>query len=547
MTAQESSLPSSRTVRLRDTGLYAVAFMSLAAFFILTVPANHSLSRDAYMLGWIIRDGSVTVVEHPRLFLFIVAMQAYYAAADLVLPDPDLFHLVAVANAATAALAIVLLVRLQAVALGVSRVAAWLSAGMMAATYGFWRYSAEIEVYASSVLICVALLSAAFALARSAPDRVPAFTIALAFAGALGTLWYQPIGFLAGVAIPFFILIAMGLRTALIYGLISGAIVAGGMLLAGSLAPEGSTYEGMAFVLDAKAVSIRVPDLLTPPKMLHGLGSMVLSSYWLLAFEPVQELFARIAPRRSYDLEIFAAERAGAIVYAAFATMAVSLVLLARLVFLAVRERTQPSVTLREVTIWVWLFAHAAMVAFLGHGVTEPWILAFPAIFSIAALRVIEPVVASGRTWAVASVIVAFLVHNAVGGLGVQMRKDGDYLVVRGEDLLEQVPPGDLVVLASDWWFQDYLVYSGMRNSLEIRDTGIEVARAAVRDALASGSSVWFLDDVVDPPETLWLENRSLAAEVASLADTYVNSATRRLPLADGDWIYHIAPKVAKE
>ena len=146
-----------------------------------------------------------------------------------------------------------------------------------------------------------------------------------------------------------------------------------------------------------------------------------------------------------------------------------------------------------------------------------------------------------------ASVIVAFLVHNAVSGLGVQMRKDGDYLVMRGEDLLEQVQPGDLVVVASDWWFQDYLIYSGMRNTLEIRDTGNEVARAAVSDALASGGSVWFLDDVVDPPETLWLEDRSLAAEVASLADAYVTPATRQLPLAGGGWIYDIAPKVAKE
>ena len=511
------------------------------------MPVNHSLSRDAYMLGWIIRDGSVTVVEHPRLFLFIVAMQGYHAAVDLVAPGPDLFHLVAVANAAMAALAIVLFVRLQTVDLGISRLAAWLSAGMMAATYGFWRYSAEIEVYASSVLICVMLLSAAFALARATSERLPTFTLALAIAGGLGTLWYQPIGFLAGVAIPLFILIAMGLRMALIYGLISGAIVAGGMFLAARLAPESSTYEGMAFVLDAKAVGIQVPDLLTPPKMLHGLGSMVLSTYWLLAFEPVQELFARIAPQRSYDIEIYAAERAGAIVYAAFATMAVSLFLLARLVLLAFRERAQPGVSLREITVWVWLLAHMAMVAFLGPGVTEPWILAFPAIFAIAALRVIEPVVAGGRTWAVASVIVAFLVHNAVGGLGVQMRKDGDYLVMRGEDLLEQVQPGDLVVVASDWWFQDYLIYSGMRNTLEIRDTGNEVARAAVSDALASGGSVWFLDDVVDPPETLWLEDRSLAAEVASLADAYVTPATRQLPLAGGGWIYDIAPKVAKE
>ena len=46
--------------------------------------------------------------------------------------------------------------------------------------------------------------------------------------------------------------------------------------------------------------------------------------------------------------------------------------------------------------MWVWLLAHMAMVAFLGPGVTEPWILAFPAIFAIAALRVIEPVVGWG-------------------------------------------------------------------------------------------------------------------------------------------------------
>ena len=522
---------------------YAAAFFVLLLFFLLTAPPIHSLSGDSYLLARIIKLEGITEVEHPRLFLWIVAMQMLYSAASSVVPDPDVFRLIWFANGVQAALAVTLFARMLIHDLSVDTRSAWLAAGLLGSSYGIWRYSTEVEVYASATLLCVLLLIAAFAIGRIEPARRPPWVVSLAVFGGIATLVYQPIGLLAGIAIPIYLLIqAGGVRQAVLYCAVAGVIVLAGTWLASQLAIADVAADAIDFVLDTKAVRPELPDLLTPLKMAHGLGHVILSNNWVLAFEPVQEIFARVSPARSYEIEIYAAERAGPIVWLPAATLPIAVVLLAMIAWTAVRHPATVSFCAREATLAVWLAAHAVMMILLAPGGHDPWIPALVALFALFGCRLVAPVVAAGRSLLVVLLVMVFLVHNAVSGLGVLIGKDGDYLRVRGEALLALTKPDDLVVMATNWRFEDYLRYAGMTRTMQVRDVGVKKVRQAIDATLAEGGRVMFLDDIVSPPSTFRVNRPALIPEVEALARDYVGSA-RRYPLGDTGWVYAIGPR----
>ena len=224
--------PASRMAGLTGGGAVAsvAAFLGFALLYLLTAPANHALSWDAYWFAGVIATGQITEVPQPRLFLWIAAMQGLYSAAASVVADPDPFRLIGFANAVQAALAVTLLARLLARDFSIDHRSAWLSAGLLGSSYGFWRYATEIEVYATAALLCVVLLLAAFAVERGAPARLGRRVLALACLGGVATLVYQPIGLVAGVAVPFYLLTRLRLRHVAFYCAVSGAIVMGGVL-----------------------------------------------------------------------------------------------------------------------------------------------------------------------------------------------------------------------------------------------------------------------------------------------------------------------------
>ena len=520
---------------------FLAAFLLLSLFYLMTAPPNHSLSGDSYLLARIIKFERITDVEHPRLFLWIMAMQVLYASASLVITDPDPFHLIGFANAVQAALAVVLFVRMLTRDLSVDARSAWLAAGLLASSYGIWRYGTEVEVYASAALLCVLLLRAAFAVVEVRTTQRTRWMLPLAVFGGIATLVYQPIGWLAGFAIPFYLLIAIGLRHAVLYCGSAGTIVIAGLWIAAQLAVETMDADEVAFILDADSVRPALPDVLTPLKMVYSLGHALLSTNWVLAFEPVQALFTRIAPHRSYAIEIYAAEHAGPVVWLTAVTLPVAAVLLATILWTSLRRPTDVTFCAREATIAVWLALHSIMMVLLAPGGFEAWIPPLVALFALFARRLIAPVVAAGRSSCIALLLATFVVHNAAAGLGVLASEQGDYLRVRGEALLERGRPDDLIVTAVDHRLREYLRYAGMTRTLLIREVGAEKARQAIDATLAQGGRVMLLDDIVSPATTFPADRPTLGPQVEALARDYAGSALRH-PLGETGWVYEIAP-----
>ena len=205
-----------------------IAFVGLVAIYLVTAPGYHTTAIDSY-------DFAHTITEKPffaagmRLFLWITAMQGLYAAVSWIVPDPDPFVIIGVANALQAAGAVVLFQRLLFAHMGVPGPAAWLTAGLFAFSYGTWRYATELEVYAFVMLASLALLNLAFSADRTRPAGRATYLVLVAVFAAVVTLSYQPLGIVAGFAVPVYFLLRLPVRATGLYMAVYGGLIALGL------------------------------------------------------------------------------------------------------------------------------------------------------------------------------------------------------------------------------------------------------------------------------------------------------------------------------
>ena len=545
----EAAGPASRVAGLDGRGAAAsvAAFLGLLALYVLTAPANHAQSWDAYYFADVIANGRIGDVPQPRLFLWIAAMQGLHAVGvsvgALVGADPDPFRLIGFASAVQAALAVTLFARLLMRALAMDARSAWLSAGLLGGSYGFWRYASEIEVYATAALVSVVLLLAAFATGGGAPTRLGWRVGALACLGGAATLVYQPVGLVAGVAVPFYLLVRLGLGHVVLYCAVSGAIVAAGFWAAYRLGSHAPGADAVAFVLDAERVPpVRLPDLATLPKVAYAIGHDLLSTNWSHAFEPLQSFYARACPGCSFVEDVYAAERAGWVVWVAALTLPVAAGALAAIVWTAARRPATAAFQAPEAALAVWLAAHAAMIVAMHPDGFEGWIPALVPMMALAGRRLIAPAVAAGRTGPVIVLLAAFLVHNGLAGIGVVASEDGDFVRAHGEPLIEEAGPGDLIVLAWDWKLEHFLAYAGSTPTLRAREAGIEEAGRAIDATLADGGRVLIVDDLAWAPARLLAQNPALAPEFGTLLRDRAGAAPGG-PADGARWFHRVEPE----
>ena len=539
--------PARRFAGLDGRGAAAsvMVFLGLLLLYLLTAPANHALGLDTYWLARLVASEPITEVRQPRLFLWIAAMQGLHVAAASAVADPDPFRLIGFANAIQAALAVTLFARLLMGRLAVDPRSAWLSAGLLGSSYGIWRYATEIEVYATAALLSVALLLAAFAVDRGEPARLTRRVLALACLGGVVTLVYQPIGFVAGIAIPFFLLIRLGLASAALYCALAGAVLIVGLSVAYRLSVDAADAHAVAVVLDAERVpSPKLPDLMTLPEVAYAVSHDLLSTNWSYAFEPFRSLFERAGPETTRASEVFAAEQAGWIVWVGALTLPIAAVLLAAIAWTAVRQPSAARLCAREATLVVWLAVHAAMMIVVSPADFEGWILALVPMAALAARRLVAPTVAAGRGVVVGLLLVVFLMHNGLAGIGVLAREDGDYLRARGGPLVERSGADDLIVMGRDRRLQQYLRHAGRERILRVKGDGegLGEARREIDATLAEGGRVLIAGDAAWAPAGLLGNDPALAPELDALARGYPGAGPR-VPTGDTGWSRAIAPE----
>jgi hypothetical protein len=283
---------------------------------------------------------------------------------------------------------------------------------------------------------------------------------------------------------------------------------------------------------------------MTAVAVLYALGSDILSSNWMLAFKPIQDLFDRAAPDLILDEGLYAATRAGWLPWVALATLPAAAILFLVAAVTALRQPRPGRQGGRIVAVVLWFVLHATMMTILSPGGSEGWLLALVPLGILAGVWLVAPTVAAGRTAVIAALTGVFVLHNGLSGIGIQYRASGDYYLARGGALVERAGPDDLIVLAANWNLQQYLTFRSSARVLRIAESGTAETRRAIDDTLAAGGTVFVLDDVATPPATLLRDRPEIEQELAALASDYLDAATR-FATGDAGWAYEIAPATA--
>lgn len=524
-----------------STARRLTVFAGLVVFYLLTTPENHSTALDSYGFALWIRDEPITAVPELRDFLWVLAMQVVYAAASWIVPSPDPFVLIGTINAFETALAVVILERLFSRRFGLGSAAAWTGALGFSVSYGVWRYAGEVEIYASAALISVSLLYAAFSLENRDKESSLAWLTCLAVAGGGATLWYQPLGIVAGLAIPTYLMSRLGVARVIFYYAVCGAVVLGGLFIANVISGVNPDAIGVQSIFDTDGKPMVAPSAADLAQSLVAFLHNLLSINWSFAFEPTRMIYEAHA-ERWYALHLYPAQFAPRSYLVFLLTIPAAGALTALAWVLARRSKRNRPLGATEAAVLVWLAGQAVIVLTIDPAGLEPWIPSVLPVFILVGVRLLEPLVVQGYERVGIALVAVFLVHNWFAGLGVQYSAEHNYRDVRADPILPTIGAEDLLVVGNDWAFKRYLDYRTETPSIEVRRVGGETAQNMIEETLWRGGKVVLFDDIMVRPGDRAEFAPDFAAGLEEIERKYLGNA-RRIKLGGAGYAYEILPE----
>ena len=441
-----------------------VAFGLLLGLYTLTSPGNHSEANDAYDYARRVEAPGWSGLCHGQHLFYLPVCKGLFIGARQARLAERAFPVMIWFSRVSGALAVVLLallLRRRGAELehspdlaGALQIAAWMGAGGLACSYGFWRYSNEAEIYCPATLL---VLLAWFAAAGRPTQRNAALS---GLCGALGCLLHIFAVLPTFAALPLFYLWQRRLRHAVLHLVLAGTLC-GTVYLAvygtravteifagGAAQPEGG-FRATGLVQGA-----------------IGLTQDLTAGNFLFTQERFQQALTRTFPHRALHRFIYTAQHADrAARTVPFVTLA--LLALTGLVLLAVRWKIwhaawRPRRSLDPplaAAAGLWFGLHALILLSREPGNPENWIMALPPLWLLIAVTLYAPLAAAGRTLLPAAMTVLLLAHNYFGGLRLLARPQGDYCAAKAAWFLTRTAPDDLIITAESDEFVRYLAY----------------------------------------------------------------------------------------
>ena len=470
-----------------------LGLLLLALFYLLTAPTNRTEAEDAFWYAWDVETLPWSGLLHPHHMLYLPFERIGWLGARILGLSERSYPVMVVAGAIAAAVVLVVLWDMLVRRLGFARGRAAAAVGLLAFTYGFWRYSAEAEVYALAAAWCAILLHLALS---ERPGRREA--AALVIFGATAPLVHILTAPLAGIAVPVAVAMRRGLRSAAGYVLAAGTLglalavagyrlagrASGGMLdyYMGGQAPEVAGGAASAFAQVVAVVQSVVPG------------------NFLLAFPSFRDRVSSWFPARMISEETYAGEHAS-IAVGILGAITLVLLIAAALHFFRSGARRPDSGARRAalVVASVWFLVYACIgVLFSRVPNAEIWILALPPAWLLIVTLFVSETRPSGPLIAL---VVALFAHNLIGGLWIYYGTEGDRARAKGAWLVENSQASDAILTADSRVFARYLRYWAPGTVFDLQGLdGAELA-SAWDAALARPGSVFATQDVFQPPE----------------------------------------------
>lgn len=471
------------------------------ALLLLSAPTVHTEADDAFAIAHDIEQASLREGLSPRQPLFIPVMQGAFRTARAIGLADRSFGFVSVVNALFAAGAVALQYLLLRRRLRLPMNPALAGAGLLAATYGFWRFATEVEVYAMALFAGLLTAYLGFAVRISASSYVAVGVVAAA-----ASMVHVLNGVVALVAVPVFLVLARQIRALGVYvAVLIPLLILGttGAYLVAS--PDDESYLQF-YASNAGRFALSSNHVLRAG---IGVGQALISSEFLFSYTQFGDDLSRIVPERALDDEEFFGQRVGAVSRALMSTTMV----LAVAAFLAAVAVAAPGVLQRRrlpvvAGLLGWLVVFSSyQIARGGSDGPEAWQFVVPP----ATMLVTVGLAGSHRRLTRAGVPLILLVACALlvlhNGLGIALLKDTgrDRNVAKAEWVLENTGPEDVVLTADGPLFTRYLRYEADAEVIYLLAReweDVDLTRALERAAAAPGR-VYATADVFDPPGRL--------------------------------------------
>lgn len=425
-------------------------FLALLGFYAATDPVSRFESIDGYDYAQAAEIVPLPLTYDSRSILFHKINRMAFVAARAVGLDWDAHRLIRTLCMLSAAASVLLMLRLCARGFGLSWETSWLSAAILAVSYGFWRYAVEVEVYLPSIFLI--LLTFCIVLDEIDEPAPRAGPMLLAGAlGGLGCLYYQANFVPMCLAVPALLLRRDRLRALVWYGL-AGTVVSIAGLIAAYVASEAEPLSASSMLAFLQMRfgefhpnrSIAATVIGSTVAIVHDLFSL----NWLYGMDFFRTAVERAMPGHHSRLEGIGFSAAGykPVIYAALILLPMIVAVIVNALITQVRHRLRPVLHQRHVLLGVWLGVNLLMNGYLGAAEPEVWVTTLPAIVLAAAVIVLEPLIAAGQgrwLWALPALMVA---HNVAGGLGMFMRQPGLH-ETRTAWLASQLGPKDAILV----------------------------------------------------------------------------------------------------
>jgi len=467
---------------------------------------NRTEAEDAFEYATMVESEGHAWLYHPHHLLYGPSMQWGYKTLQSVGFEGRAVDVLMLISSLSAAGSLFFFFLFCYRRFSLRPVSSLMVTGLLATSYGFWRYAAEAEiVLPASLLVLIALYYA-----TDPEPRRRIFLIAITFS-VLAVLMHIMNAVAVFVAIPCFYLLRRRWKAAGLHVVLCAGIVAS---VFWGVAQSHTLYSGGG----ARFIGIGLSSFV---KAMVALGQCVVSGDFVLGFRSVRVFLGELFASRMLSEEFFLGEQLSRslvlfslLTYALVALVFVGCLSRAAWIWknrIQHRDRFQlPSGMATLVVAAIWFFGYAGLLLFIEPGNPELWVMGLIPLWLLFCGLVLLPLTVDNRLWLPFAMLLLLFVHNGIGGIGVLGDSAKDYNQQKAAWVLNEATPNDLVVTAENPVFVRYLRYHSTAEVLDLNSTSAEQLAVAIQEA----QSVFILNDVFDYPRSMRVRFPAMAKQV---------------------------------
>jgi len=476
--------------------LGVAAFLIPLAVYLATIPGNVTEANDAFWYALAAEDPAYPWFHHNHMLYFPVikwfneflVLSGYVERTYGALVYLHIF---------VGALSIPLFYLFLHARLKVDTIAAFVGALLLAFSYGFWRYSAEVEIPVWTTLSSLALLYLGF---RESCTARQAFGLGLIAAVAI--LFHGLNAFLACTIIPLRLLRRSGWAFLAIY-------TVGAALLLFSV--YGTAY--LVYGMPQQHDTMSFGNVLDPIFLFKGLvkfGQATVSANFIWgngwAADQLQALFVS----KTMAEEIYMGRAAPPwLFYASVLTFALVVIGAIWVFVLALKHLKSQRLTSDVAYLIIWCLIFVGFLVSITSGTYEIAVSGLVPIWALVTVFIFDVLCRNGKRLACVSFAALFLAHNLVGGMAWVWSEHGDRWRARSAWLIENAGPDDTIVTAEKSGFTRYLQYWVEAEVVNLINAGEEHFRNIETTIMRREGQIFVLQEVFKRPAYLCIWNSS--------------------------------------